>query len=200
MIAALYIDSKRGPYPGIPGVECWGIDRDATTYFGPFPVVAHPPCGHWGRYAWKARDDGKTGLIAVLQVRAFGGVLEQPKDSKLWKVCGLPRPGEMPDQHGGYSILVHQRDWGHPADKPTWLYIVGCPLDRLPPFPPAIPSRNAWMDSRRNLVEVRADPSRSRGTRGIVERLSKTQRHLTPPKFAAWLVEVAKRCCQRWQF
>lgn len=194
MIAALYVDVKRGPYPAIPGVDCWGVERDATKYAGPWPVIAHPPCGHWGRYSHKCFDDGHTGPIAVNQVRRFGGVLENPKDSKLWKRCGMPKPGELPDEFGGYSILVFQRDWGHPADKPTWLYIVGAPSANLPTFPKPQPERNAWMDSRRVLKAKRADPGRKRGVRGIAERLSKTQRHLTPPAFAAWLVEVARRC------
>jgi hypothetical protein len=185
MIAALYIDPK-GPYPNIPGVDCWDESRDATLYDGPWPVVAHPPCGHWGRYAHKAHDDGKTGPVAVAQVREFGGVLEHPKDSKLWKACGLPIPGDLPDEFGGRTILVFQRDWGHLADKPTWLYIVG--TESTPPMPPPQPPREAWLDSSRELVKNLANPSRKRGMRGIVERMSKLQRRLTPPEFAAWLV------------
>lgn len=40
----MYVDVKRGPYPAVPGVDCWGLDRDATRYAGPYPVIAHPPC------------------------------------------------------------------------------------------------------------------------------------------------------------
>lgn len=194
-VAALYIDPRRGPYPAIPDVQCWGLpDADATQYTGPWPVVAHPRCAAWGRYAWKALDDGHTGPIAVEQVRRWGGVLEHPKDSRLWKHCGLPPVGGLPDEWGGYTIEVAQRDWGHLADKPTFLYIVGCPPNRLPPMPLPQPPRDAWIDSRRVLDPSRLDSARPRGTRGIVERMSKTQRHLSPPSFAEWLVEVARRC------
>lgn len=173
MIAALYVDTRRGPYPAIPGVDCWGIERDATKYAGPWPVVVHPPCGHWGRYHQKAHDDGHTGPIAVAQVRRWGGVLEHPKDSKLWRECGLPRPGEMPDAWGGYTILVEQGDWGHEAQKPTWLYIVG--VDRKSLL--AMPTRRP------------VPPSGHKG-RGVLERLAKSKHHLTPPAFAGWLVSI----------
>ena len=188
MIAALYIDTKRGPYAGIAGVDAWGLERDATTYAGPYPVVAHPPCGHWGRYSHKAHDDGHTGPIAVAQVRRWGGVLEHPKDSKLWRECGLPRPGELPDEFGGYTVLVFQRDWGHRADKPTWIYCVGV---TLPPMPAPQPERQAWTPSRRLLDAGRLESVRPRGARGVLECLSKHQRHLTTPAFAEWLVAAA---------
>lgn len=50
-IAALYVQ-PRGVYYDLAGVEPWGVpDRDARAYAGPWPVVAHPPCERWGRYA-----------------------------------------------------------------------------------------------------------------------------------------------------
>lgn len=183
MIAALYVDTVRGPYPNIPGVDCWGEDRDATRYAGPWPVVAHPPCGHWGRYSQKAHDDGHTGPIAVAQVRRWGGVLEHPKDSKLWRHCGMPKPGEGRDAFGGWTLLVRQLDWGHVAEKATWLYIVGC--DEVPKMPPSQPK-----PPPPPLLRT------GRQVRGWAEMLAKTKRHLTPPAFAAWLVELALKCAK----
>ena len=192
MIAALYIDPRRGPYASMEGVDAWGLpDRDATLYAGPWPVVAHPPCGHWGRYAHRCHDDGATGPVAVAQVRRWGGVLEQPKDSRLWSACQVPRPGELPDPWGGFSVLVHQRDWGHRADKATWLYIVGVRREDLPPMPPPTPPRQAWTPAKRVLKPSRLESGRPRGARGVVELMGKHERHLTPPTFAEWLVSVA---------
>lgn len=140
MIAALYIDSKRGPYAAMPGVDAWGIERDATQYAGPWPVVAHPPCKSWGslrHLALPNQAERDCGPRAVEQVRRWGGVLEQPAHSQLWAACGLPRPGELPDSFGGWSIEVSQCDFGHLARKRTWLYIVGCRPDCIPALPPA---------------------------------------------------------------
>ena len=39
-VAALYVEPD-GPYAGLDGVEVWDEARDARTYAGPQPVVAH---------------------------------------------------------------------------------------------------------------------------------------------------------------
>lgn len=164
MLAALYIDTTRGPYPAL-GVDCWDAERDATRYPGPHPVIAHPPCEAWGRYHQRARQDRRhLALVAVEQVRRWGGVLEHPAHSRLWREAQLPLPGELPDAWGGRTVEVEQGWWGHPAPKRTWLYVVGV---ELPPLPHERPT-----------------------AQGRVEQLAKTQRHLTPPAFARWLLSV----------
>ena len=35
-------------YKTLPGCEVYDMERDARTYDGPWPVVAHPPCRAWG--------------------------------------------------------------------------------------------------------------------------------------------------------
>lgn len=178
-VAALYVRAD-GPYAGMRGVDAWTAERDARTYTGPGPVVAHPPCGAWGRYAHiYKRSDGDCGPRAVEQVRAYRGVLEHPADSKLWPTCVLPAPGDAPDEWGGWSIRVEQGWWGHRAPKPTWLYLVGVPADAVragaPDWwhtPPAVANRD--------------------GRRIYCEALSQRQRELTPPAFAAWLVSLAR--------
>lgn len=178
MIAALYVDPT-GPY-GALDVDCWDKERDATLYRGPGPVIAHPPCGPWGRYAWKSQEDPSTAVIAAHQVQRWGGVLEHPADSKMWRELGLPRPGES--GMVGETIAVRQCDWGHRAEKPTWLYIVG----RSGPLP-AMPAPQPAPDAPK--------PYRSgRQPRGVLETLSKRQRRLTPPAFAEWLVALATTC------
>lgn len=91
MIAALYID-PRGPYPSIPGVECWDAERDARNYAGPWPVVAHPPCGPWSKLkgmCWK--QDRSLAPIAVGQVRRWGGRSRAPQ--RVGVILGIDRVG-----------------------------------------------------------------------------------------------------------
>ena len=49
-VSALYVQ-PRGIYSTIPGVDPWGLPRDAREYEGPHPVVAHPPCQLWTNFA-----------------------------------------------------------------------------------------------------------------------------------------------------
>lgn len=169
MVSALYVDPT-GPYTAMDGVDPWSERRDARRYNGPNPVVAHPPCARWSRLRGMAtQDTADCGPLAVEVVQRFGGVLEHPAFSLLWAHCSLPEPGDEPDQFGGYTLHVEQSRWGHRAPKPTWLYIVGCPRERLPPIPPPVP-----------------DPG------GRVCKMSPKQRELTPLSMAEWLVKVAR--------
>ncbi|HVZ17910.1 MAG TPA: hypothetical protein VG897_12380, partial [Terriglobales bacterium] len=66
-------------YKAMTGTDVFDIDRDARTFAGGMPVVAHPPCRMWGRLRQfaKGRPDEKAlGIWAVDQVRTWGGVLE----------------------------------------------------------------------------------------------------------------------------
>lgn len=170
-VAALYVEA-RGVYASIAGVDPWPASRNANAYAGPLAVIAHPPCGPWGRYAHLCEQDPACALHAVDHVRRWGGVLEHPAESKLWAVAELPRPGEACDGFGGWTLAVNQCDFGHPAPKPTWLYIAGATPAEIPDLPPP-------------LAELPA---------GRVEYLSKRRRAATPPAFARWLVEAARRC------
>jgi hypothetical protein len=140
-VAALYV-SSRGPYVGLPGVEIWDEARDARTYAGPYPVVAHPPCSRWCRLAglvearWGHRkgDDGGCFEAALLAVRTWGGVLEHPAYSDAFEAFGLPAPHPGAWQRtlcGGWVAHVEQGRYGHPAKKATWLYAYGVELPSL---------------------------------------------------------------------
>jgi hypothetical protein len=142
-VAALYVETG-GVYYGLPDVEPWDEQRDARLYAGPWPVVAHPPCGTWSRnlcfvnearWGKKVGDDGGCFAAALAAVRRFGGVLEHPAMSVAWERFGLPCPvpgGWTADfTDPGVTIEVSQVAYGHAARKRTWLYAVGCELPAL---------------------------------------------------------------------
>lgn len=190
MIAALYID-PRGPYPKIGGVDCWDVSRDARLYQGADPVVAHPPCGPWGRLRHLYRgNEQDCGPRAVEQVRAAGGVLEHPAGSLLWPACGLPRPGEPPDAWDGYTVEVAQVDWGHGARKRTWLYLVGVPRAALVTPAPREPTH--WISGGRGRAgkKVKTTP-----VPDGIKVCSAQQRRRTPPHFALYLITLAEAAC-----
>ena len=243
-VAALYID-PRGPYPKLARdpddlwdapllVDCWDASRDARTYEGPHPIVAHPPCKHWSRLRhlalWTCASckrscrhcdtlgdpdelpacpecggeltgDWDCALRAVEQVRRWGGVLEHPAGSLLWKHdhCRLPEPsvlksdysfGSGPiDAFGGYTIEVDQCELGHVARKCTWLYLVGVPLEALeaPPFPGREPTHRT-----RGGRSKAGKKSKSTPVPPGIKVCSAQQRGRTPPLFAEYLVRLAR--------
>jgi hypothetical protein len=183
IVAALYID-PRGPYPKMPGVDAWDETRDARKYDGPHTVVAHPPCGPWGRLRHLSRKDSpRLAIVAVEQVQRWGGVLEHPANSRLWDYCDLPRPGEFADVHGGFTIEVCQVEWGHVARKRTWLYLVGVPSSALTPPPHAGPRADALgrrLQAPRRPPHVNVPPHRQRRStrnQGLLGRATEALTH-----------------------
>lgn len=174
MIAALYV-RERSVYHAFPGVLPYPASKDATTYEGPYPVVSHPPCRAWGRYRHKAKPapgEKELGLLAVRQVRQFGGVLEHPAFSTLFAVAGLPSPSGLPDEYGGRTYHVFQGDFGHRALKPTWLYCVGVALPHVEPS-----------QKDREFIPV--------------ENMGKAERERTPFAFASFLISAISLTHQR---
>lgn len=168
-VAALFVrvDSH---YKAMAGVDAYDETRDALTWPGGCPVVAHPPCRSWGRYRTVAKSkpgERELALWAVGMARRFGGVVEHPLSSGLWRAVGCLSPG-VRDQFGGVLITVHQSWWGHRAEKATGFYVVG-PV-------PALPELASLVD----LVPV--------------ERMGRAERERTPIELASWLVEVAATC------
>lgn len=202
MIAALYIETG-GVYCGIPGVDPWDRERDARTYAGPWPVVAHPPCERWGRY-WSggpsARvrrelgDDQGCFAAALAAVRRWGGVLEHPEGSHAWRHFHLnlpPRRGAWiwADFQGGWTCCVEQGHYGHRARKATWLYAFGCDL---PSLRWGSSGKRERMDDGFHSTEERRRAIRT----GICQRLSRKQRMATPEPFRDVLIAMAQSVAQ----
>ena len=200
MIAALYVQTD-GCYFDIEGVDPWDEARDARTYVGPHPVVAHPPCERWGRYWFggpsvKVRrvlgDDGGCFVAALEAVRKFGGVLEHPEGSHAWKAHLLHRPPKwggwvVADDVGGWTCCVEQGHYGHRARKATWLYAHGADLPSLAKSRSAATMR---MDEGfHTTAERRA--ARAAGIKPP-KRLPDRERAATPIPFRDMLLSIAR--------
>jgi len=201
MIAALYVQ-KGGCYFGLDGVDPWDEARDARTYAGPWPVVAHPPCERWGRYwggaptTWPRLvkgDDGGCFAAALGTVRRFGGVLEHPEGSAAWSWFGLNRPPRdggwvVADFLGGWTCCIEQGAYGHRARKATWLYAYAVQLPSL-----------RWGDAPGDFVRLdegfHSIEERRRAIKtGACQRLSANQRKATPLPFRDLLISIASTC------
>lgn len=202
VVAALFVD-PRGPYVGLPGVDPWDEKRDARLYAGPHPVVAHPPCERWGRYATggpSARvrripgDDGGCFAAALDAVRRWGGVLEHPADSKAWAAFELVAPNHVggwtaADLLGGWTCRVDQAHYGHRARKATWLY--ACRVSWLPSLRWDRAEATARLDAGFHSSEERARAKAFVDHRPV-ERLGKAERRLTPAPFRDLLLQIAR--------
>lgn len=183
-------------YKTLPGCDVYDIERDARTFPGGMPVVAHPPCRMWGklRQFAKGRPDEKDlARFAVAMIRQWGGVLEHPYSSTLWPDQGLPEPGRR-DEYGGWTLVIDQDWFGHKAEKRTRLYIVGCDPRETPSMPYRIEEPTHVLASDKRAGPGRNSPRLRKGMPGWRPEISKAEREHTPPALAEWLVELARRC------
>lgn len=175
-------------YKTLPQCDVYDMARDARTYDGPWPVVAHPPCRGWGQLKHMASprpDERNLARLAVALVREFGGVLEHPAKSSLWLAQQLPKPGKV-DQFGGWTLPIIQFHWGHKAEKKTWLYIVGVDQRDIPDIPIKLGEPTHVIASS-TMRQKRGHPS-------FRPEVTKAEREHTPPELCTWLVELARRC------
>lgn len=210
-IAALYVEPK-GCYVGVPGVDPWDEARDARTYAGPHPVVAHPPCQRWGRFwhgstrkphQYKMGDDNGCFAAALRPLLRCGGVLEHPADSNAWAHFGLnkpPRAGGWVNASNDpldfldpplWTCCVYQGHYGHPSGKATWLLATGMRRDQLPEL--------KWGKTEQRLPEWMIErygyeKARRIGVVAMVGGKNKTAiRNATPEPFRDVLLSIARQ-------
>lgn len=198
-VQALYVDA-RGIYPRLLGAaNCWPEERDARTYFGLEPVVAHPPCWLWVNMAavnyaralkeprrkkilpawYPGGDDGRCFRLALAAVNRCGGVLEHPAGSWAWPTYGLQKPVESGWQRdynhaGAWVCEVWQIAYGHKCRKRTWLYYVGA----RPPFDL---DWRRWSGSHQIGWFDRKKPT-----------VTKKEANASPMRFAETLIQLAE--------
>ena len=188
MVAALFVQAG-GTYFGVPGVDPWDEPRDARLYCGPYPVVAHPPCGRWckplakvnqTRYGHKIGDDGGCFQAALRAVKLFGGVLEHPAHSYAWDRFALPKPirGRWTVGGGFWVTEVSQSAYGHKARKRTWLLYVGFEPPSLDWQDPPGTHLTSWLQR----------------TARVAPRITKREADKTPISFRDLLIDLARHC------
>lgn len=204
-VAALYVEPK-GCYVGVPSVDPWDEARDARTYAGPHPVVAHPPCQRWGRFwhgstrkphQYNLGDDKGCFKAALQAVCRFGGVLEHPADSNAWAFYGINKPHRaggwiraFNDDREIWTCCVYQGHYGHPSGKATWLIVAGVPFYLLPALKWGKTEQRlpAWMIERYGYEKARRI-----GVVAMVGGKNKTAiRNATPEPFRDLLLSIAR--------
>lgn len=167
-VPVLFTRSNSSPYLAL-GCDCYDMKRNALTWPGGRPAIYHPPCRSWGKLSHMAKPrDGERELAhwAMHHVRGFGGVLEHPITSRLWKEAGCLGWG-VRDRWGGVLVPVAQSAFGHRAPKHTGLYMVGIDIPEVP------------------------QPGE---TTTVVERMCTAERERTPVELARWLVNLVEAC------
>lgn len=130
-IAALYV-APGSHYHLAPGVVSFDRFRDATTFAGNLPFIAHPTCRTWAtcsRFSSADRHEQGHAILALAHALRMPAIIEHPLRSRLWRwTKRFPRFTHL-DLLGS--------EWGGPTPKPTRLALAGVrPYALLcPPFP-----------------------------------------------------------------
>lgn len=174
--------AKHSVYKSIPGADCFDKDRNAASFDGQNPVVAHPPCrlfGQLSQFVTLSECDACAEILLGVRCARFtqknGGVLEQPANSSLFRIAGLPNPGDKTGP--GWTMEIPQGWFGHRARKLSWFYFVGIKPKDLPPMPFAFDRYTGG----------------GNGSNASVRLMGHKEREGTPKALAEWLIDVARR-------
>lgn len=172
---AILCAARTSVYHELDNLEVYDQERDARTFAGGLPVVAHPPCRAWSatcrQLAKPEPGEIELGLFCCEKLKECGGVLEQPAHSHLFDAGQLPKPLEKVSENGLFTLAVFQAWWGYPMKKSTWLCFSG-----IDPRAVELPLRlhNRGKDWRKQQL------------------MSKRQRSETTREFAEWLIDIAR--------
>ena len=157
MIPVLFTDDKSN-YDLFNCFSTYNRHRNAFTFSERTPLIAHPPCRLFSRlrqFSTADRKEKQCAYFALAQVRMFGGILEHPRSSTLWKNGNFNLSGEI-DIYGGFLRSVNLSWFGFPAEKKTMLYFVGISPSDLPAFPLSLDAPLSTISTSKNssLQEV----------------------------------------------
>ena len=176
MIPVLFTQENSN-YNKIKIFDCYDIKRDALSFNGRIPLIAHPPCRKFSKLRGLSTaplSEKKLAFFALAKVRQFGGILEHPRSSTLWKDGNFNLDGSV-DSYGGFLRSVDLSWFGFPARKKTMLYFCGITPGQLPSFPISL---NA-------ITHVISSTYKS-----DKKELSKNMRSTTPLQMIEFFIEV----------
>lgn len=164
MIAVLFV-RKNSIYKTIAGVDAWDAVRDARLWLGGTPLVAHPPCAQWCRMSQWAHDKPDEKALSLHALDLVDRWGGVIEHPVTSRLWGHINGRE------GFLYTIDQQWFGHRAQKRTTLYVNGIKPAELPPIP-----------------YLMAEPTQP------CQNMGKAERERTPPAFAEWLVDIARRC------
>lgn len=134
---ALFID-KNSLYKN-HNFDCYDEDRDALTFINSEnkPIICHPPCRLFSKmrsFSKASFNERILAFYAIGAVRKYGGIVEHPEGSNLFKLTKCDLNGNI-DNYGGFLRKYFMSDFGFPARKPTLLYFVGISPKEVPSQP-----------------------------------------------------------------
>lgn len=175
-IPVLFTESDSN-YKLFENFDAYDVERNAFTYSDRLPLVAHPPCRLFSRlrkFSTAPAQEKKCAFFALSKIRQFGGILEHPRSSLLWKTGNFDLSGNV-DNYGGFLRSVNLSWFGYPCEKKTMLYFVGISPGQLPEFPLSFDAITHQISSskKKSLPEI-----------------SKDSRSSTPVAMIAYFIQV----------
>ncbi len=185
MLVNIFFARSDSHYKGLRGVDVFDIERNALTVkkTNQQASVYHPPCRAWGQlkgFAKPRSGERKLAIWSLIRVKRYGGVLEHPVNSSLFK-----KYKNMLD--GGITIDISQVWFGHKARKETRLYIKGLSLSELPTYK-VISTKPTHQVTRMRKIDKYGVMYYA----SDLPELSKKDRERTPIMLSKWLVKICR--------
>lgn len=117
-IPVLFVQ-KNSNYYNFDFFDCYDEKRNAFNYYGRQPGIYHPPCRLFSKlksFSTAHISEKKCAFFSLDRVRMFGGILEHPRQSTLFKQGDFNLDGSV-DKYGGFLRSVNLSWFGYPAEK-----------------------------------------------------------------------------------
>lgn len=139
-------------------------------------------------------DDKAAFAFSLWAVRSFGGVIEHPEASHAWSYYGLSKPPRKggwvkADNYGGWTCCVAQGNYGHRAQKLTWLYAVNT---ERPELKWGITKVKVYLGEKSIHNKEQAKKIRSKKGFKPCKRILSKERMNTPNEFKELLISLIK--------